>query len=56
MAQDNDIEEFSGVDEAGYRSFYYYKEMEKMAKENKKNNQTISKEQIEDKFGQIQFD
>lgn len=29
---DQPIEEFSGLDEEGFRSFYYFKQMESMAK------------------------
>jgi hypothetical protein len=31
------MEELSGLDEEAYRSFYYYKEMEKMARDNVNN-------------------
>jgi|JI9StandDraft_1071089.scaffolds.fasta_scaffold893438_1 hypothetical protein len=52
---DQPIEEFSGLDEEGYRSYYYFREMEAMARDLVREGKEMDFALAKNRFGEISF-
>lgn len=55
ITPDQPMEEFAAPDEEGFRSYYFFRQMEAMAKDNVRNGKPFDFALAKNKFGEINF-